>query len=108
VVSFPLLLDRDVGAAGAVLTSVRVVLANPVIMAAWGLIVAALLVLGSIPFLFGLAVVVPVLGHATWHLYRKAVEPNPNPPAFHAPPRGKRYAAEFPACLFTRGEEEKT
>jgi uncharacterized membrane protein len=106
VVSFPLLLDRDVGAAGAVLTSVRVVLANPVIMAAWGLIVAALLVLGSIPFLFGLAVVVPVLGHATWHLYRKAVEPNPNPPAFHAPPRGKRYAAEFPACLFTRGEKE--
>jgi uncharacterized membrane protein len=73
VISFPLLLDRDVGAAGAVLTSVRAVLANPVPMAAWGLIVAAALAIGSIPFLFGLAVVMPVLGHATWHLYRKVV-----------------------------------
>jgi uncharacterized membrane protein len=73
VVSFPLLLDRDVGAASAVLTSVRAVAANPVPMAAWGLIVAALLAIGSIPFLFGLAVVMPVLGHATWHLYRKVV-----------------------------------
>ncbi len=73
VVSFPLLLDRDVGAAGAVLTSVRAVAANPVPMAIWGLIVAAALVIGSLPFLFGLAVVMPVLGHATWHLYRKVV-----------------------------------
>src|SRR5262249_43327956 len=52
-VSFPLLIDRDMGTAGAVLTSIRVVLANPATMALWGLIVAALLVLGSIPFLFG-------------------------------------------------------
>jgi uncharacterized membrane protein len=73
VVSFPLLLDRDVGAASAVLTSVRAVAVNPVPMAAWGLIVAALLAIGSIPFLFGLAVVMPVLGHATWHLYRRVV-----------------------------------
>jgi uncharacterized membrane protein len=64
VVSFPLLIDRDVGAAGAIVTSVRVVLANPVIMAAWGFTVALLLVVGSIPLLFGLAVVMPVLGHA--------------------------------------------
>jgi uncharacterized membrane protein len=75
VVSFPLLLDRDVGAAVAVLTSVRAVAANPVTMAAWGVIVAALLLVGSLPFFIGLAIVVPVLGHATWHLYRKVVEP---------------------------------
>jgi uncharacterized membrane protein len=73
-VSFPLLLDRDVGAWVAVETSIRAVLANPVTMALWGLIVAALLVLGSLPFFFGLAVVMPVLGHATWHLYRRVVE----------------------------------
>lgn len=75
VVSIPLLLDRDVGAAVAVQTSIRAVLANPVPMAIWGLIVAALLVIGSIPLLVGLAIVVPVLGHATWHLYRKVVVP---------------------------------
>lgn len=72
-ISFPMLLDRDVGAATALMTSARAIAANPVVMAAWGLIVAALLVLGSIPFFFGLAIVMPVLGHATWHLYRKLV-----------------------------------
>jgi uncharacterized membrane protein len=107
VVSFPLLIDRDVGAAGAIVTSVRVVLANPIIMAAWGLIVAALLVVGSIPLLFGLAVVMPVLGHATWHLYRKAVEPNPGaPPELLPEPTGHRYAAEFPASLFARSRDD--
>src|SRR5262245_3227307 len=74
VVSFPLLVDRDVGAAPAVLTSIRAVLANPVIMALWGLIVVGLLLIGSLPFFFGLTVVLPILGHATWHLYRKVVE----------------------------------
>lgn len=73
VISFPMLLDRDVGAAQALVTSLRAVAANPVTMAAWGLIVAVLLVLGSIPAFIGLAVVMPVLGHATWHLYRKLV-----------------------------------
>ena len=72
-ISFPLLLDRNVGAATALMTSLRAVMKNPVVMAAWGLIVAALLVLGSLPFFVGLAVVMPVLGHATWHLYRKLV-----------------------------------
>lgn len=72
-ISFPMLLDRDVGAAQAIMTSLRAVAANPVTMATWGLIVAALLVLGSIPAFIGLAVVMPVLGHATWHLYRKLV-----------------------------------
>jgi uncharacterized membrane protein len=74
-VSFPLLLDRPVGASEAVLTSVRAVMANPGPMALWGLIVAGSLAIGSLPLLFGLAVVMPVLGHATWHLYRKVVAP---------------------------------
>jgi len=75
VVSFPLLLDRNVGALTAVMTSVRAVLANPIPMAMWGLIVAGALLIGSLPFFVGLAVVLPVLGHSTWHLYRKVVEP---------------------------------
>ena len=73
VVSFPLLLDRDVGPGVAVRTSLRAVAANPVPMAAWGLTVAALLFLGSLPLFIGLAVAMPVLGHGTWHLYRKVV-----------------------------------
>ena len=72
-VSFPLLLDRDVRLETAVATSVRAVAANPVAMAEWGLIVAAGLVIGSIPFLRGLTIVLPVLGHATWHLYRRVI-----------------------------------
>jgi uncharacterized membrane protein len=100
-ISFPLLLDRDVGAAAALLTSIRVVAANPVTMALWGFIVAALLVIGSIPFFLGLTIVMPVLGHATWHLYRKAVEPDPNPhPDYQPREKGRRYAADFPAALF--------
>jgi len=73
VVSFPLLLDREVGFETAVMTSLRAVMANPGPMALWGLIVAAALVLGSIPLFLGLIVVMPTLGHATWHLYRKVV-----------------------------------
>jgi uncharacterized membrane protein len=96
-----LLLDRDVGAAVALLTSIRVVAENPVTMALWGLIVAALLVIGSIPFFLGLTVVMPVLGHATWHLYRRAVEPDPNPHEDYKPrERPRRSAADFPAALF--------
>jgi uncharacterized membrane protein len=76
VVSFPLLVDRDVGFDMAVATSVRAVAANPATMAVWGLIVAGALVLGSAPLLLGLIVVMPVLGHATWHLYRKLVASN--------------------------------
>jgi uncharacterized membrane protein len=73
VVSFPLLLDRDVGFDAAVWTSIRAVAANPGSMAIWGLIVAGGLVIGSIPVFLGLVIVMPVLGHATWHLYRKVV-----------------------------------
>ena len=101
VVSFPLLLDRDVGAAVALLTSVRAVAANPIPMALWGLIVAGLLFLGALPFFIGLTVVLPVLGHSTWHLYRKVVEPDPNPRADYQPqPKAPRYAADFPVSLF--------
>ncbi|MGF7008421.1 DUF2189 domain-containing protein [Aminobacter sp. BE322] len=74
VVAFPLLLDCDVGAYPAIETSVRAVLGNPVPMLLWGLIVAVALLIGSLPLLAGLAIVIPVLGHATWHLYRKVVE----------------------------------
>jgi uncharacterized membrane protein len=101
VVSFPLLLDRDVGAADAILTSIKVVRVNPMPMAAWGLIVGAMLVVGSLPLFLGLAVAVPVLGHATWHLYRKAVEPDPNPhPEYRPRPKRQRFAADFPAAMF--------
>ena len=73
VVSFPVLLDRDVGLGAAVGTSVRAVMLNPVPLAMWGLIVAGGLVVGTIPLFFGLIFVMPVLGHATWHLYRRLV-----------------------------------
>jgi uncharacterized membrane protein len=73
VVAFPLVLDRDVSAPAAIVTSVRAVLANPVTMLAWALFVVAALILGSLPLLLGLVIVLPVLGHATWHLYRKVV-----------------------------------
>jgi len=72
-VSFPLALDRHVGFGVAVATSVAVFRKNPVTMLAWGAVVAGLLVLGALPMLVGLALVLPVLGHATWHLYRRAV-----------------------------------
>jgi uncharacterized membrane protein len=101
VVSFPLLLDRDIGPAAAVLTSIRAVLVNPAAMAMWGLIVATLLAIGSLPLFLGLTVVMPVLGHATWHLYRKVVAAGGSPrPGYRTLPEGRRYAADFPAALF--------
>src|SRR3954447_25277431 len=100
VVSFPLMLDRHASAADAMVTSLQAVAKNPVPMLAWGLIVAVLLVIGSLPFFLGLAIVVPLLGHATWHLYRKVIEPVA---VSHAPPplvKVQRYAADFPSSLF--------
>jgi uncharacterized membrane protein len=108
VVSFPLLLDRDVGVAPAILTSVRAVLRNPVTMAMWGLIVAGLLLIGSLPLFIGLAVVMPVLGHSTWHLYRHVVEPEVSRQQDESTASQhwrRRYAAQFPAALFG-GEDE--
>jgi len=101
VVSFPLMLDRHAGVIDSVVTSLRAVAKNPLPMAAWGLIVALLLVAGSLPLFLGLAVVIPLLGHATWHLYRKVIAPDPNPQP--RPPRQRRQrrpAADFPAALF--------
>jgi len=107
IVAFPLMLDRHSTAIDAVRTSLRVTMENPMPIAVWGLIVAALLVIGSLPFFVGLAVVLPVLGHATWHLYRKVVETDPN--AVRERPRptkeGHRYAADFPANLFPWSRE---
>jgi uncharacterized membrane protein len=109
VVSFPLLLDREVGAVVALLTSVRAVLRNPLPMAAWGLIVAGLLLIGSLPMFIGLAVVMPILGHSTWHLYRAVVVPEESrvrEPDTSPVPRQVRYAAQFPATLFA-GENRR-
>ena len=100
VMSFPMLVDRDVGAAVALKTSIEAVAENPVTMAVWGLIVAALLVLGSIPAFLGLTVVLPVLGHATWHLYRRTVDAEGTPrPEVVPRPHRDRSGADFPINL---------
>jgi uncharacterized membrane protein len=75
VVAFPLLLDRPVSLVTAVSTSVRAVTGNMSMMLLWGLLVVALLVAGTVVFLIGLAAVLPILGHATWHLYRRLIAP---------------------------------
>lgn len=76
-VSFPMLVDLHVGTVKAIQTSVHAFLANPMTMTLWGFIVASLLLIGAVPLFAGLAVVMPVLGHATWHLYRKVVKHYP-------------------------------
>lgn len=83
VIAFPLLLDRDVGVDTAIWASMRAVAKNPGTMALWGMIVAAALIIGSLPLFIGLIVVIPVLGHATWHLYRRIVRPDTGPPKHH-------------------------
>lgn len=77
VVSFPLLLDRQVSPNQAIEISIKATTTNPVPVAVWGLIVAVLLALGMATLFVGLVIVMPVLGHATWHLYRKLVVPQP-------------------------------
>lgn len=74
VVSLPLLVDRHVSARVAVETSIRAARENRGVMIRWGLMVAALLIAGSLPLFIGLAVVLPWLGYATWHLYTKLVD----------------------------------
>ncbi len=73
VVAIPMLLDHHVDPLTTIMTSIRSVAANPKTMAIWGLIVAGSLIIGALPLFVGLAVVMPILGHATWHLYRKVV-----------------------------------
>ena len=72
--TFPMLIDRRIGLAVAVTTSLRVMQKNPATVARWGAIVAVLMLIGTVPLFLGLIVVLPVLGHATWHIYRAAVE----------------------------------
>jgi len=73
VVAFPLLLERPVSLLTAVGTSIRAVASNIWVMLLWGLLVTVLLLAGAAVFLVGLAAVLPILGHATWHLYRRLV-----------------------------------
>lgn len=75
VVSFPLLVDRDHDFITAIITSFRAVAANPVVMLGWALIVVLLMIAAIMPMFVGLLVVLPVLGHATWHIYRRVIEP---------------------------------
>jgi len=72
-VSLPAIVDKGLGAADAVALSVRAFTQNMTVMLVWGLAVAAALVLGTLPFFLGLVIVLPVFGHATWHLYRHLV-----------------------------------
>ena len=75
VVSFPLLLDRDVDFVTAMVTSVRAVVKSPVPMIGWAAVIVVLLAVSAIPYFLGLVVTLPVLGHATWHLYRRIIAP---------------------------------
>lgn len=79
VVSIPMMLDRDVDLPTAVLTSVHAVAANPIALAFWATIIMVLTVLGMATLFFGLIVVVPVLGHASWHAYADLVDGSPLP-----------------------------
>ncbi|MBI1418405.1 MAG: DUF2189 domain-containing protein [Limimaricola sp.] len=73
VVSLPLLLEREVDFVTAMLLSIRTVAENPAVMMVWAFIIATLTIVALIPWFLGLMVVLPVLGHATWHLYRRAL-----------------------------------
>ena len=111
VTAFPLLLDRDVGLAPAVGASLQVAWENPVPVAVWGLIVAAGLVLGSLPLFIGLAIVMPILGHATWRFYRRAIVRDPaheHPAQWPSEPMGRpaRYHATAHSFLFPWPEDE--
>ena len=75
-VSFPMLYDRDVDFVTAMVSSIRLVLKNPVVMLSWGAIIGVLTVISILSAFLGLIVTLPVLGHATWHLYRRGVAPS--------------------------------
>jgi len=75
VVSFPLLLERDLDFVTAMITSVRSVAASPVPMLGWAAVITVLLAIAALPFFLGLVIVLPILGHTTWHLYRRIIEP---------------------------------
>lgn len=75
VISFPLLLDRDADVVTAMITSVKTVVMSPKPMIAWAVVVVATLIVSAVPMMLGLLISLPILGHTTWHLYRRAVEP---------------------------------
>jgi len=100
VVSFPLMLDRDVGLVPGVVASLRTARDNPAAVTLWGLIVAAALILGSLPLFMGLALVMPVLGHATWRLYRRAIERDPAHEVPIAGPASAEEATKNPVLRF--------
>ena len=75
VVSFPLLLEREVDFITAMITSVRAVVASPLPMISWAAVIVVLLIVSALPAFLGLVMTLPVLGHATWHLYRRIVVP---------------------------------
>lgn len=74
-VALPMLLDRDLDFVTAMVTSFEAVTRNPQAMLHWAWIIVGLLALGMVPFFLGLVVTLPVLGHATWHLYRRVIAP---------------------------------
>lgn len=78
VVSFPLLLDREVDFVTAMVTSVRSVVMNPIPLIGWAAVIVVLMIVSAIPYFLGLLVTLPVLGHASWHLYRRIIAPLPD------------------------------
>jgi len=77
VVSFPLLLEHEVDFVTAMVTSVRAVVTSPLPMIGWAAVIVIVLTVSALPYFLGLVVTLPVLGHATWHLYRRIVKPLP-------------------------------
>ena len=73
VVSMPMLMEREVDFVTAMITSIKAVIASPVVMLGWGVVVTLAVIAACVPFFLGLLVVLPVLGHTTWHIYRRAV-----------------------------------
>ncbi len=84
VIAIPMILDRQVDAVSAGLTSIRACLQNPGVMFFWGLCITGLILLAMLPFFLGLLVVGPVIGHATWHAYQHTLLAAPNPPTTDA------------------------
>lgn len=75
VIAMPLLLERDIDFVSAMITSFKTVIKSPVPMLSWGIVVTALAILALLPAFLGLIIVLPILGHATWHLYTRAIAP---------------------------------
>lgn len=75
VVAMPMLMDRETDFVTAMLTSIRVVTENPVVMLSWAAIISVTMLLSLVPAFLGLIFTLPILGHTTWHLYQRAVSP---------------------------------